>query len=47
MIVVAFPFRLTNEESKENYEKYGNPDGPGGKLSGALSAGFGLSELQF
>lgn len=25
---IVFCFRLTNEEVKENWEKYGNPDGP-------------------
>ena len=29
-------YRLTNEEAKENWDKYGNPDGPGGKYSNCI-----------
>ena len=29
-------YRLTNEEAKENWEKYGNPDGP-------QAASFGIA----
>lgn len=26
-------FRLTNEESRKNWEEHGNPDGPGGMFT--------------
>ena len=34
-------FRLTDEESKKNWETYGNPDGPGGKYLFHIVLGIG------
>jgi len=35
-LVLAVPHRLTDDESRENWEKYGNPDGP-------QAASFGIA----
>ena len=31
-----FTSRLTNEESRKNWEEHGNPDGPGGRAAPSL-----------
>ena len=52
---VPLYFSLTDEESKKNWEEYGNPDGPGGivlvinkivgKIRGHVYSKFSLSDI--